>query len=69
VENSSGYYFTLNAVGEFIYISSSVKNVLGYNATDLIGHPFVSIIHPDDLQVVQQAVQRNKWMVIRLPAH
>jgi diguanylate cyclase (GGDEF)-like protein/PAS domain S-box-containing protein len=59
VENSSDIIFTLNAVGEFIYISSSVKNVLGYNATDLIGHPFVSIIHPDDLQVVQQAVQHN----------
>jgi PAS domain S-box-containing protein len=59
VENSSDIIFTLNGAGDFIYISAAVKNVLGYNATDLIGRPFRSVLHPDDIKIVQEAIQRN----------
>jgi diguanylate cyclase (GGDEF)-like protein/PAS domain S-box-containing protein len=59
VENSSDIIFTLNDAGDFIYISAAVKNVLGYNATDLIGRPFRSVLHPDDIKIVQEAIQRN----------
>jgi PAS domain S-box-containing protein len=59
VENSSDIIFTLNDAGDFIYISAAVKNILGYNATDLIGHPFRSVLHPDDIKIVQEAIQHN----------
>ena len=59
VENSSDIIFTLNEVGDFIYISAAVKNILGYSATDLIGHPFRSVLHPDDIKIVQEAIQHN----------
>jgi diguanylate cyclase (GGDEF)-like protein/PAS domain S-box-containing protein len=59
VENSSDIIFTLDAEGEFIYVSAAVKNVLGYNAAELTGRPFRSILHPDDIKTVQEAIQRN----------
>jgi diguanylate cyclase (GGDEF)-like protein/PAS domain S-box-containing protein len=59
VENSSDIIFTLNSEGKFLYISSSVKNVLGYSAAELTGRLFYSIIHPDDVKIVQAAIQRN----------
>ena len=59
VENSSDIIFTLNAAGEFTFISASVKNMLGYNANDLIGHFFQSVVHADDVKLIQEAIQRN----------
>jgi diguanylate cyclase (GGDEF)-like protein/PAS domain S-box-containing protein len=59
VENSSDIIFTLNAAGDFLYISGSVRNVLGYNASDLVGHPFRLIVHPEDVKLIQDAIQRN----------
>ncbi len=59
VENSSDIIFTLNATGDFLYISAAVKNILGYNAADLLGHAFRSILYPDDIKIVQEAIQRN----------
>jgi PAS domain S-box-containing protein len=59
VENSSDFIYTLNAKGEFIYVSPSVKNILGYNPTDLIGRAFTSLVHPDDLQVIEEAIRRH----------
>jgi len=57
VENSQGVIFTLNSRGEFIYLSPSVKQMLGYNQTDLIGKPFTSLVHPDDMHVIEDAVR------------
>ena len=59
VENSSDFIYTLNAKGEFIYVSPSVKNILGYNPTDLIGRAFTSLVHPDDLHVIEEAIRRH----------
>jgi PAS domain S-box-containing protein len=59
VEKSSDVLFTFNAAGDFTYLSPSVKNLLGYNQDEFIGRPFASLIHPDDLQELQQAIQRN----------
>ena len=59
VENSSDFIYTLNAKGEFIYISPSVRNILGYNPPDLIGRAFTSLVHPDDLHVIEEAIHRH----------
>jgi PAS domain S-box-containing protein len=59
VEKSNDILFTFNPAGEFLYISSSIKQTLGYNPDDLIGITFASLIHPDDLQAIQQAIQLN----------
>lgn len=35
--------------GRHLYVSQSYKKILGYEAHDLIGKPFFSFLHPDDL--------------------
>jgi len=57
VENSNDIIFTLNTAGEFMYLSPSVKKILGYNQDDLLGVPFRSLVHPDDLHVIENAVR------------
>ena len=59
VENSRDIIFTLDSAGKLLYISPSIRNVLGYNPTDLIGQPFLSVVHPEDLPAVAEAIQRN----------
>jgi PAS domain S-box-containing protein len=59
VENSQDLIFTENASGEIIYMSPSIKNVLGYNQADIISRSFRSIIHPDDIRGLEEAVKRN----------
>ena len=59
VEKSNDILFTFNSAGVLLYISPSVKTLLGYNQTDLIGHNFGAIVHPDDMSELQQAIQRN----------
>ena len=59
VEKSNDVLFTFNIAGEFSYISPSVKNVLGYNPSDLIGRSLISLVHPEEVLQIQQAIQRN----------
>jgi PAS domain S-box-containing protein len=59
VEKSNDVLFTFNIAGEFSYISPSVKNVLGYNPSDLIGRSLISLVHPEDVLQIQQVIQRN----------
>ena len=59
VENSRDVIFALNSDGEFIYLSPSIKSVLGYEPTDLIGLRFDSLVHPDDGESVRAGIQRN----------
>ena len=59
VEKSNDVIFTFNAAGEFTYISPSIKNMLGYNPSGLIGQVFSSLVHPEDIPHLQQAIQRN----------
>jgi PAS domain S-box-containing protein len=56
VENSQDIIFTLNE-GVFIYVSPSVKPMLGYNQADLIGVPFMSLVHPDDQHIIEDAIR------------
>jgi PAS domain S-box-containing protein len=59
VENSRDIIFTLNSAGEFIYVSPSISKELGYEPTRLIGQPIWSLIHPEDISKVKNAVQLN----------
>ncbi|HUN53574.1 MAG TPA: PAS domain S-box protein, partial [Smithella sp.] len=59
VENSRDIIFMLNAAGKFIYISPSIKEILGYAPAGLIGREISSLIHPDDIPHVQDIVRRS----------
>jgi PAS domain S-box-containing protein len=59
VENSSDIIFTTTALEEFAYVSPSVTNILGYNPAELVGEPFISLVHPDDIPMMQAEIQRS----------
>jgi PAS domain S-box-containing protein len=46
-------------MGEYVYVSPSVTDLLGYNPTDLIGKAFVSIVYPDDIPIIQEEIVRS----------
>ena len=59
VENNNDVVFTFDRAEQLVYVSPSIKKMLGYNPSDLIGRTFDSLIHPDDLQGLREAIQRN----------
>jgi PAS domain S-box-containing protein len=59
VENNRDIIFTLNITAELTYVSPSAKNMLGYNPADLIGHSFSTLIHPEDIAIVEEVIQRD----------
>jgi PAS domain S-box-containing protein len=59
VENNNDVVFTFDRAEQLVYMSSSIKKALGYNPADLIGHTFESLVHPDDLPGLREAIQRN----------
>ena len=51
VENSSDVVTLLDADGGVTYVSDPVHAVLGRDPRDVIGHPFVTEVHPADAQL------------------
>jgi PAS domain S-box-containing protein len=57
VENTLDIIFTTNSREEYVYVSPSVKDILGYEPSELLGKPFTSIVHPDDLHIIREEIQ------------
>ena len=49
VENSNDIIYTLSPDWTISYVSPNTTDILGYKESDLIGHSFMSFIHPDDV--------------------
>ncbi len=68
VESAEKYQFLLNNIldviveidldGTFSYISPQVKDIFGYKPKDVIGNPFFSYIHPDDMPVIMESLEK-----------
>ena len=54
VENSTDAVFILNSEGKPIYVSPSIKRVLGYSEAEAIQLDMYEILHPDDRESVDQ---------------
>lgn len=50
VENCHDIIFTVDLEGRFTYISPVWFNTMGYTQDDLLGVPFFTLLHPDDLE-------------------
>jgi PAS domain S-box-containing protein len=48
IENSLDVIILADAEGALSYCSPSVKNIFGYDETELIGRMAISLVHPDD---------------------
>ncbi len=53
IDNATDIIYTTNIQGEITYINMSAKSVLGYSNEDFLGMSFRKLIHPDDLEFVQ----------------
>ncbi len=49
-ETSQDLILVTDGFGNFVQVSPSVKDILGYGPEDLIGHSAIEFIHPDDLE-------------------
>jgi PAS domain S-box-containing protein/putative nucleotidyltransferase with HDIG domain len=58
VVNLNDVIYTLNAEGCTTYISPVIERFAGYKAMEIIGKPFMSYIHPDDLQGLLESFRR-----------
>ena len=59
VENSRDIILTLNLAGELTYVSPSVTGAFGYNPIECIGQSVRSLVHPEDIAVLEDVIQRD----------
>lgn len=59
VNNSRDIIYTMNIDREFIFVSPSVKDALGYSPAELKGRAFQSLVHPDDISASEEAISKN----------
>jgi PAS domain S-box-containing protein len=59
VENTRDMIFTVNADEIYTYVSPAVKDMLGYDQSDLIGKPFISLVHPEDRHIMEEETQQS----------
>ncbi|WP_192902980.1 EAL domain-containing protein [Pelotomaculum propionicicum] len=58
VENINDVIFTLDTRGIITYVSTAIEKVFLYKADEVTGKPFDSFIHPDDLTLALNRLER-----------
>lgn len=58
VENSFDVLFTLDLQGNFVYASPAWERHFGFDASTLVGKPFIPYAHPDDVPLLVDYLQR-----------
>ena len=58
VENSHDIIFTLDTEGIFTFVSPSVKALLGYPPSEMIGKSYRTFVHPDDVHVCETYIAK-----------
>jgi PAS domain S-box-containing protein len=56
IEKSSDVIGVISAEGVTLYKSPSVKEVMGYDPSELIGRPLAEMIHPDDISALNALI-------------
>ena len=51
VESIDEIVFACDEKTNLTFINSAVQRIAGYNVDDIIGHPFSTFLHPDDLSI------------------
>jgi PAS domain S-box-containing protein len=60
VENINHVIFTLDGEGAFGYVNPAIEQVTGHAPEDLMGRPFVQLVHPDDRPILEQSLERAR---------
>jgi PAS domain S-box-containing protein len=59
IENLNDGLFTVDAQGQFTYVSPAMERMSGYSFEELAGRPFTDFVHPDDLPGLQASLERT----------
>jgi PAS domain S-box-containing protein len=59
VDNAPIGMFTINAFGEFTYANKKLLELTGYRIQEWLGKPFHPIVHPDDLHIAIDKMNRR----------
>ncbi len=58
IENSYDVFCVMKSDSTIQYISPSVKKVLGFDPTELMGKQGLGLLHPEDLSIAEKALQK-----------
>jgi PAS domain S-box-containing protein len=56
VENAGAVMFSIGADGNISYLSPAFESIFGRNPSELIGQPFATCVHPEDLPEIAKRV-------------
>jgi PAS domain S-box-containing protein len=59
-ENSMDIISQISREKRFLYISPSIKTVLGYEPEKVVGTSIYDYLHPDDVSVIDQAIEKAR---------
>jgi len=59
VENINDVIFRVDTSSVITYISPAIEKIGGYTPVELVGHPFIDYVHPDDLPGLLESMQRT----------
>lgn len=59
VENSQDLISLMDLKSNLLYVSPSHEKILGYKLSELIGQNLTSLIHPDDLPIIQEELKKS----------
>jgi len=58
VENLNDVVYAADQAGVFTYMSPAVARLSHYTAEEMLGKPFATFVHPDDIEELEQSFQR-----------
>lgn len=59
VENINDTAYMISPEGILTYVSPNVKEILGFDANELVGKSFKDIVHPEDYSICLQSIQNS----------
>ena len=59
-ENASDIVIRTDVEGRILYVAPSVERILGYLPSDLVGQTFYSLLLPEDVETLKQAVRNAR---------
>jgi len=57
IENTNEIFTIINSNGEMVYMSPSIKKIMGFEAHELTGKNAFDFVHPDDFHILADAIR------------
>jgi PAS domain S-box-containing protein len=60
VEKVSDVIYVLDMEGVLTYVSSAIESFLGFSPSEVVGQPIFKFLHPEDVQLARNTIQKLK---------